>query len=241
VAKLRAVTFDWWGTLYVHRDVRERRLQALGGSLAAHGCAPEQVEAAYDAGMQRLDVAWRSCRVYHPKDWLADILADLGVELPEQACAYLQGEMEEAILATPPLLVPGAAELLASLHGAGVRLGLISDTGITVGRAMVHILEDHGIRRFFDAFSFSDETGVYKPQPKAFLTALEQMGVQPEEAVHVGDLPETDMCGAREVGMRPVLITGVSHRQDDGCADAAVESFAELADLFHDWGLLPRA
>ena len=241
--RLRGVSFDWWGTLYVHRDARTRRLQVLRDTLQGQGCerARQQVETAYDVAMKRMDVEWRSGRVYHPSAWLADLLAELELELPQPACRHLQGEVEEALLATPPILVAGAADLLAELRRAGARIGLISDTGLTVGRAMRRILEGDGILGYFDAFAFSDEVGVYKPDRLAFETVLGQLGLKPEEAVHVGDLPETDICGAKALGLRAVLITGVSHRQDDGQADAVVEGFAELGRLFRRWGLLPDA
>jgi hypothetical protein len=41
------------------------------------------------------------------------------------------------------------------------------------------------------------------------------------------------------MGMRAVLITGVSGTEDDGQADAVVKDFAELRQLFEEWGLLP--
>ena len=45
-----------------------------------------------------------------------------------------------------------------------------------------------------------------KPDPRIFHLALEKAGVRPEEAMHVGDLPEEDAEGARRAGVRPILI-----------------------------------
>jgi putative hydrolase of the HAD superfamily len=66
----------------------------------------------------------------------------------------------------------------------------------------------------------SAEAGVRKPSEGIFRLALEKAGVRPEEAVHVGDLPEEDGEGARRAGLRPVLIdrkervTPVTHPTD---------------------------
>ena len=237
----RGVTFDWWGTLYVYRDARARRLQVVCDALRAHGCdlPEERIVEVYDLGAERLEREWRAGRVYRPCEWLADTLQQLHVSMSEDACRLLQRNAEEAMLDDPPLLVAGAAALLADLHQGGIAIGLISDTGLTIGRVMRLILAQDGILPYFSGFAFSDEVGVTKPHRRAFECALGQMGLRPEEAVHVGDLPETDICGATAVGMRAVLVTGVSGRQDDGHADAVVGGFAELRGLFREWGLLP--
>src|SRR5690606_35682267 len=152
----------------------------------------------------------------------------LGLSTPEPGAATLCRSIEGAILFAPPVLVPGAAALLADLDRAGVRLGIISDTWITVGRVMHRILERDCILRHFTAFVFSDETGVTEPHRTAFETALAQLGVAAEQCVHVGDLPETDIIGAKAVGMRAVLVTGVSGRDAEGVADAVVTDYRGL-------------
>ena len=45
------------------------------------------------------------------------------------------------------------------------------------------------------------------------------LGVSPHEALHVGDLPETDIRGGRAAGYRTALLLEVSDRRD-GIADA---------------------
>jgi len=166
-------------------------------------------------------------------------LASAQAHLPERAFVSLQRKMEEAMLDAPPQLVPGAGPLIADLHASGIRLGIISDTGLTIGRVMRQILSREGLLRYFDGFSFSDELGVTKPHPLAFHNVLRQMRVAPHQAVHVGDLLQTDVRGAKGVGMRAVLITGITGCHDsEGEADAVVDDFAQLRFLFTSWGLL---
>jgi putative hydrolase of the HAD superfamily len=94
-----------------------------------------------------------------------------------------------------------------------------------------------GLLSHFEVLTFSDELGVAKPQPKAFLDTLRGLGVSPEEAAHIGDLPETDLVGARGVGMKTVLFLGESGR-DDGLplADAVFEDYVELPGLLETLG-----
>lgn len=237
---IRAVTFDWWGTLYVHRDARARRLELLRGYLRERQAkvAQGKLEQAYAAAIGQLDLEWRAGNVYLPAQWLQRVLDELGVPAKGEDTAALRDALESAMLAEPPDLVEGAAALLTDLQRADIRLGIISDTGLTVGRVMRHILAGDGILTRFTAFAFSDETGYSKPSRMAFERALEQLGVAAGEAVHVGDLPETDIAGAKAMGMRAVLMTGVSGREDQGAADAVVRDFSGLRRVFERWELL---
>jgi phosphoglycolate/pyridoxal phosphate phosphatase family enzyme len=53
-----------------------------------------------------------------------------------------------------------------------------------------------------------------KPQPAMFLAALESSGVAPDQAVVVGDNPESDVVAARRAGIHSILVlTGVADAQ----------------------------
>ena len=52
----------------------------------------------------------------------------------------------------------------------------------------------------------SGVVGISKPNPDIFRFALADAGVNPTEAVHVGDIYEADVLGARRAGMKGVLI-----------------------------------
>ena len=80
------------------------------------------------------------------------------------------------------------------------------------------------------AAAFSDEMGVPKPAAEIFRRVLDQAGVGPAVAVHVGDDPVTDVAGARGVGMRAI------HYVPDpwvtaAPADGVLHRFAELPGL----------
>jgi putative hydrolase of the HAD superfamily len=85
---------------------------------------------------------------------------------------------------------------------------------------------------YFEALTFSDELGAAKPRPKPFLRTLNLLDVEAAKAAHIGDLPETDLRGARGVGMKAVLFLGVSHREDGReLADAVFDDYEELIAL----------
>jgi putative hydrolase of the HAD superfamily len=90
--------------------------------------------------------------------------------------------------------------VLHDLRGRGLRLGLVSNTG----RNLDDFVRHHGLD--VDAAVSSGAHGKTKPHPTIFQAALERLGVEPEQAVMVGDSIEDDVEGAKAVGMRAVLL-----------------------------------
>ena len=71
----------------------------------------------------------------------------------------------------------------------------------------------------------SDDVSAYKPKAEIFEAALKCAGVSADEVIHVGDSWTSDILGARNVGIRAVLIdrTGNIHEQ--------VQTIQYLTDL----------
>jgi len=100
---------------------------------------------------------------------------------------------------------PGAAELLATLHAAGYRLAVLSNT--IGGRWVQQWVDSYGFRDSLHAVVTSDQIGFRKPRPEAFTITLERMGLaDPARVVMVGDTPEDDIAGAHRLRMRTVQI-----------------------------------
>jgi putative hydrolase of the HAD superfamily len=229
------VTFDFWGTLYQNASAQDERLHLLRKVLAHHS-QPRPwmaLEAAYRHAWSVLDRLWLvEHRPVTVERWLREMLAFLGADLPDHALADLRRPIEEIYLhGGAPRPVPDVAKVLPRLSRR-YRLGLISDVGLTPGRVLREILRRDGLLPYFRALTFSDETGTTKPLPEQFLRTLAILEAQPEEAAHIGDLPETDLAGARAVGMKAVLFLGVSQHQDGRpLADAVFEEYGELEEL----------
>jgi len=90
--------------------------------------------------------------------------------------------------------------VLAGLRSAGLKIGLVSNSARdVVAFARHHSLEiDAGISSFFH--------GKTKPHASIFRAVLDLLGVEPAEAVMVGDTVEDDVEGARAIGMRAILV-----------------------------------
>ena len=115
-------------------------------------------------------------------------------------------------------------ETLALLRGAGLKLGVVSNSD---GR-VVEALEAAGLRGYFDVVVDSALVGVEKPDPAIFRTALDVLEVSPAEALYLGDLYDVDVLGANAAGIPAVLLVPPGATRPAGCA--TVGSLQELAD-----------
>ncbi|KKU06576.1 MAG: HAD hydrolase, family IA, variant 1 [Candidatus Magasanikbacteria bacterium GW2011_GWA2_45_39] len=68
--------------------------------------------------------------------------------------------------------------------------------------------------KLFSPLVATYEFGVVKPDPAPFLKVIEAAGVRPEESVYIGDREETDILGAKAVGMRTIMVWGESREAD---------------------------
>lgn len=239
---IRAVTFDFWNTL-VREDptLVDRRIAAWQQVLAEAGHRVEvaELKRAFGAGWDEYVAAWRDNRMFGARDLVPLAVAALGVRVDEPVVEQLV----EVVVSPPadhyPRLNPNIVETLEALRAAGVAVGIICDVGLTPSTVLRRYLEQQGALHLFDHWSFSDEVGTYKPDPRIFEHALSGLGgVDPSEAAHVGDLRRTDIAGARAMGMVAVRYTGVA---DDPVPDDHEGPVVEGHHVLDDHADLPAA
>lgn len=238
---IEAITFDLWGTLIREtsesaRKVKETRIRNLFVFLQNQGYegSLEKVEAAHRKVGDRLGEIWARHEDVGAEGQVRLFLEALedGVEggLDRMTLANLEWAYVSPVLHALPVLNEGAGELLNGLKEQ-YRLGLICNTGRTPGTMLKIVLQRLGILEFFDVLTFSDAVGVRKPDPRIFQVTLEQLGVAPNRALHVGDDPTTDIVGAQGVGMWAVLlgVAEVSAPEDGGVP--IIGTLAELPGI----------
>ena len=128
----------------------------------------------------------------------ATVAHRLGAAPPEQAitraverrCALTLGLHHET----------WARPALDALRARGARLGLVSDCSAETPA----VWPDSPLAGYFDAVSFSSETGVRKPGAEAYLVAVRALGAEPAECLFVGDGGSHELTGAAALGMRAV-------------------------------------
>jgi len=121
---------------------------------------------------------------------------------------------------------PDVVPTLEWLKGNGYRLGVVT-SGPEYQRLK---LELTGLDKYFDIIVTREDVKAIKPEPKIFLHALERLGVEPGEALYVGDSLSQDVYGAKHVGMTAVWI---NRDGSDGyhMADYEIRTLHELRKI----------
>lgn len=237
---VEAVTFDYWNTLCCEPPggyLRGRRLEAMGRVMgdAGVGDAGVVLAAAYDAAWLEYVSSWEANSQYTGRHAARSIAAavhrhyGLGNGVREQLFdAFASASRAGTAQLT---LIDGVAEALASLHQLGIPLAIVCDVGFTPSSELRRHLQHHGLLGYFDAWAFSDEVGVYKPDKRIFERALDGLGSpDPGRCAHVGDRRRTDVAGAQAIGMRAVRLAAVFEDDPDQgpSGDAVIGSYEDL-------------
>ena len=178
--------------------------------LNSHGLNPSQnrLLAAYDESGVWLQTAWKTHEEISTLDQSRRIAAEAVERLPENT--ELMQELENAyvkpVLEIPPRLTDEAIETLNGMRDRSLRIGLICNIGRSSGKILRDLLRTIRILDFFAATIFSDEIGIRKPDKRIFEAAASRLNVEISTIVHVGDHPEADAWGAKQAGMKAVLL-----------------------------------
>jgi HAD superfamily hydrolase (TIGR01549 family) len=120
----------------------------------------------------------------------------------------------------PPAVFPA----LAALRERGLKITIVSNSN---GRLRV-LFERLKLAGCVDCMLDSQEEGVEKPDARFFELALARSAARKETTIHVGDLYHVDVVGARNAGLRGVLLDEAGLYPDADCP--RVQSLTELVD-----------
>jgi len=237
-SRINVITIDFWNTLFDSSNGLERnslRLQKLKSAFETLGLVipDEDYEKAMQEAWEYFNNIWRNeQRTISTYDALLFFWKYFNAPYVEELIRNVTHTFEQSILIYPPNLIGGVKETLNHLAN-NYKLAIVSDTGFSPGTVLRELLKIHGIYEYFSAFSFSNETGVAKPNPKAFLTVLNELNCKPENAIHIGDIEETDIQGAKNLNMFAIRYIG--NHLDFLNEDAEIHTLADfIATSWHE-------
>ncbi|HUF06302.1 MAG TPA: HAD-IA family hydrolase [Candidatus Binatia bacterium] len=180
----------------------------------------------------RIDEYWRS---YH-----SVMLGRLGVEARREVLDRILASQFASDSWEP---YADVESMLRAVRGMGdVRIGIVSDWGSNL-RGILAELE---LDRYLDFVLPSGAVGVAKPSPALYRMALEKAGVQPHEAIMVGDSYRADVRGAWGAGMDAAWLDrhegmNITPAGEPMPTDVRrIRSLDELPGIVRDGGPLPR-
>lgn len=215
----RAVLFDALGTL-VELQPPAPRLQRL------------LAEAGFEVDEQRAGAGFGAEIAYYLQHHLEGSDPESLDDLRDRCAEALREGLALPGLdhATARRVMLGALEFTAFRDAAPALRRLRAD-----GRVLVVVsnwdcslpewLRPTGLLDLFDDVVSSAVVGVAKPDPAPVRRGLELAGVEPGDALHVGDSPENDLAGAEAAGVRAVLV------DRDGSQPPGIPTVRSLADV----------
>jgi putative hydrolase of the HAD superfamily len=235
------ISIDFWNTIVDTssggKNRRKARLAALREIAEKHleELSIERIEEAKQKTAEHFDRIWlNDHRTPTTNELASHILEYLGIPASKKEKQYLTTKFEDSMWDGPPELTDGVKEILPDLANR-YPLAIISDTMYSPGRIIRKYLEERGLLDYFQCFVFSDETGYSKPNPKAYQKVLDETGSKARHSWHIGDLLETDITGAKKVGMQSILFTCVSdHSKKNGNPiepDFVCSSWQDVAEI----------
>ena len=207
---VKAIFFDFYETLCFHRhsleenlariaerygvEVNWERCETAMERLFANTSAPAPTTD-YSLLESSITVIMQEC----------EFIREVGIENHVEQIAWELLQFGHYLFAAnSATLYDDVVPTLQRFRDEGFKLAIVSNWDTPLDP----LTERLGIAGYFDAIVASHDARVRseKPDPHIFNYALAAVGVSAEEAVHVGDTYEADIIGARDVGIRPILL-----------------------------------
>ena len=131
------------------------------------------------------------------------------------------------VMASLTHLLPGAAELLASLKRAHKKIGLCSNKPRSFSEGLLAHLQ---VAAHFDVVLGPEDVPRPKPAPDMLLRAIEQLGMPQEAVLYVGDM-SVDIQTARAAGVRVWIVPTGSETRESLLASKPDRLLADLQEM----------
>jgi putative hydrolase of the HAD superfamily len=222
---IRAIVFDLDNTLTDFMRMKTAAIDAAVDAMIDAG-----LELPREAVRARIDAIYQEQGMEYQKVFDQLLESELGHIDPKilasGVVAYRRARESSLVL------YPHVQMTLLELVRRGIKIGVVSDA--PAPQAWLRLCQ-LGLQHVFEAVVTFDDTHELKPSPAPFREVLRRLGVEPHEALMVGDWPARDMVGGRQIGMRTVFA-----RYGDTFGTRESGADHELNDVFELVGIVDR-
>jgi HAD superfamily hydrolase (TIGR01549 family) len=129
--------------------------------------------------------------------------------------------------------IPGAEEALKTL-GKNYQCAIATNAGDSDTILMKKALERINALQYFSFFVSSKDLGVEKPSPEFFKKVASGLHLETSECIHIGNIYEKDITGAKEAGMKTIFFNERNKQGNYPSADKIIVSMNELTDAIRE-------
>ena len=127
------------------------------------------------------------------------------------------------------LAYPNVNRTLVNLTKLGIKLAVVSDAPSREAWMRIYYLN---LYHFFDAVITFDDSGERKPSSIPFEMALKKLKLKPQDSLMIGDWPDRDVVGAKQIGMRTAFaVYGDTFGTKYSGADWDIQDISEIITI----------
>ena len=222
---IKAIIFDLDNTLLDFVKMKQFAVKASIRAMNEAGLNVDEESGYKDVMELYMTTGWENQLVFD--DYLKQTTGEVSNKiLAAGVVAYRRAR--EATL----LVYPNVNKTLIELLKTQIRLAVISDAPSREAWMRLYYLNLHHV---FDPVLTFDDTGARKPSPKPFKLALDKMNVGPDEALMIGDWPDRDVVGAKQIGMKTIFARyGDTFGTKESGADWDVNDIYEVVGIIKE-------
>lgn len=222
---IKAIIFDLDNTLLDFIKMKQFSVKAAITAMNEAGLAVNEEKAYQDIFDLYIEKGWENQQVFD--DYLNQTVGKVSNKILAAGIVSYRRAREATLL-----VYPNVNKTLIELIKMGIKLAVVSDAPSREAWMRLYYLNLHHV---FEPVLTYDDTGVRKPSAKPFKMALDVLNVEPEEALMIGDWPERDVVGAKQIGMKTIFARyGDTFGTIDSGADWDVNDIYEVVEIIKE-------
>lgn len=200
----KAIILDLDDTLYAYESLNEAAVSALQDyTCNIFGVSAEEFSKAYGWARNETKKMLGETGASHNRILYCQKTLEYLGKRPTK-CALDMYEAYWGYMLKNMVLREGVLELLEYCADEKIKIGICSDLTTHIQHRKLRQL---GITNYVDAIVTSEEAGAEKPAPVMFKMILSKLGVNPEDALYVGDSLKKDIMGAEAEGIKALWLS----------------------------------
>lgn len=219
---IKAIIFDLDNTLLDFVKMKQFAVKAAITAMIEAGLRVDEEKAYEDIFDLYMERGWENQQVFD--DYLNQTVGEVSNKILAAGIVSYRRAREATLL-----VYPNVNKTLIQLIKMGINLAVVSDAPSREAWMRLYYLNLHHV---FDPVLTFDDTGVRKPSPKPFQMALDYLKIEPNESLMIGDWPERDVVGAKDIGMKTIFARyGDTFGTVESGADWDVNDVYEVVDI----------
>ena len=219
---IKAIIFDLDNTLLDFMKMKQFAVKAAITAMNEAGLNSNEDQAYKDIFKLYENNGWENQQVFD--DYLIQKFGKVSHKILAAGIVSYRRAREATLL-----VYPNVNKTLIELIKMGIKLAVVSDAPSREAWMRLYYLNLHHV---FDPVLTYDDSGAHKPSPKPFQMALNNLNVNSDEALMIGDWPDRDVVGASQIGMKTIFARyGDTFGTIDSGADWDVNDIYEVVNI----------